>query len=102
MSGYLFELGAAIRQKYYNLDVPFHVYDGSQLYVRMPDDYYILPIEGKKIRIIHGALSGDKVSRVIGYQFKLDKPYDTPQYEVGETERYSRLSKIEKQITKLS
>lgn len=102
MSSYLFELGQEIRQKYYNLDIPFHVYDGSQLYVRMPEDYYILPVEGKRIRIIHGALSENKVSRVIGYTFKLDKPYDTPQYEVGETERYSRLSIIEKQITKLS
>ena len=102
MSDYLFELGQAIRQKYYNLDVPFHVYDGSQLYVRMPEDYYILPVEGKRIRIVHGALGEPKVSRVIGYTFKLDKPYDTPQYEVGETERYSRLSQLEKQITKLS
>lgn len=102
MSDYLFELGQEIRQKYYNINIPFHVYDGSQLYVRMPEDYYILPVEGKRIRIIHGALVEAKVSRVIGYTFKLDKPYDTPQYEVGETERYSRLSMIEKQITKLS
>lgn len=100
MSDYLF--GLADKQAYYNRGVPFHTSDGAQLYVAMDGNGYILPIEGQGVRIIHSALSESKTSRVIGYQFKLDKPYDTPQYNVGDTKAYSRLSQIEKQITKLS
>ena len=99
MSDVLFDL--ADRAAYYNIGIPFHTAEGAQLYVRMPSGGYILPIEGQQVRVIHGALSEPKVSRVIGYQFKLDKPYDTPQYTIGETQAYSRLAQIEKDITKL-
>ena len=99
MSNVLFDL--ADRAAYYNIGIPFHTAEGAQLYVRMPSGGYILPIEGQQVRVIHGALSEPKVSRVIGYQFKLDKPYDTPQYTIGETQAYSRLAQIEKDITKL-
>lgn len=71
------------------------------LYVIGDENMYDLLIEGAKVRIIHGALSTAKDSRVIGYRFKLDKPYDTPQYTIGETDAYSRLKKLEKEITKL-
>lgn len=57
---------------------------------------------GCKVRINHDALpDGYKVSRVLGYEYKLDIPYDTPTYIVGETEAYSRLKQLEKKITKL-
>ena len=57
---------------------------------------------GTKVSVAHAALpGGTMVSRVIGYEYKLDKPFDTPSYVVGETDAYSRLRMIEKQITKL-
>ena len=72
-------------------------------------DLYVMPLEGTKVRITHDALSkvvdgvniNWKESRIIGYEFHLDRPYDSPVYEVGETEAYSRLKKIERQISKL-
>lgn len=46
--------------------------------------------------------SGIAQSRIIGYEFKLDNPYDSPVLTIGETQAYSRLKRIEKEITKLS
>lgn len=58
---------------------------------------------GSKAQVNNDALpGGNKVSRVLGYEYKLDIPFDTPTYIVGETEAYSRLRQLEKQITKLS
>jgi len=58
--------------------------------------------EGCKVKVNHAALpGGSKTSRIIGYEYKLDIPYDTPTYIIGETEAYSRLKQIEKQLTKL-
>jgi hypothetical protein len=45
--------------------------------------------------------NGGKQSRIIGYEYKLDIPYDTPTYTVGDTEAYSRLKQIEKQLQRL-
>ena len=57
---------------------------------------------GSRVRVNHGALPGGyKESRIIGYEYKLDIPFDTPTYTIGETEAYSRLKQIEKQLTKL-
>ena len=64
---------------------------------------FLLPSAGDRVTVYHDALpSGSKESRIIGYEYRLDKPYDTPTYTVGETEAYSRLKQIEKTIQKLS
>lgn len=42
---------------------------------------------------------GAKESRVIGYELKLDCPEDGARYTIGETEAYSRLNQIEKEIS---
>lgn len=63
---------------------------------------YGLLQEGCKVKVYHAALpNGSKTSRIIGYEYKLDIPFDTPTYIVGETEAYSRLKQIEKKLTKL-
>lgn len=63
-------------------------------------EYYIIPTEGAKVDIEHGALlQGVKHSRILGYELKLDYPYDTPTYSIGETDAYSRLKELEKRIT---
>ena len=57
---------------------------------------------GAKVRVNDNALPGQsKTSRIIGYEYKLDIPYNTPTYIIGETDAYSRLKRIEKQLTKL-
>lgn len=64
---------------------------------------YLLPLEGSRVTVHHAALQGQsKTSRVIGYEFALDMPYDTPVYTIGETKAYSRLANIEKEITQLT
>lgn len=91
------------------IDVPLYtkdaeaVYDknDAQMFVKSAENYYTLLKEGSKAIVKHPALTEDKVSRVIGYEFKLDKPYDSPQYTIGETDAYSRIKTLEKEITKL-
>lgn len=63
---------------------------------------YKLLDAGAAVKVYHGGLpNGYKESRVLGYEYKLDMPFDTPTYIIGETEAYSRLKQIEKQLTKL-
>ena len=57
---------------------------------------------GAKVKVVHASMPGGyKISRVIGCEYKLDMPFDTPTYIIGETEAYSRLKQIEKQLKKL-
>ncbi len=101
MSDWMFNLGAEDSEPFYTSeDDPLETSNSLLFYVRMGDDYYIMPLEGTKVIIKHSALSGNKTSRIIGYELKLDKPYDSPRYDIGETDAYSRLKQIEKQITK--
>ncbi len=46
--------------------------------------------------------SGERLSRIIGFEKCLDLPYDTPQYIVGESTVYSRLKDIEDSIQSLT
>ena len=55
--------------------------------------------QGQKIKIVDPTLHNKECkSRVIGYEYKLDIPWDSPKITVGETDAYSRLAKIEKEI----
>lgn len=44
----------------------------------------------------------DFTSRIIGYEYPLDKPYDNPTYKVGESAAYSRLGEMEGKIESLT
>lgn len=60
----------------------------------------ILLTPGQKIKITDPTLhNGYCKSRVIGFEYNLDIPWDNPKITVGETDAYSRLAKIEKQIS---
>ena len=79
-------------------DEPFFA-GGRQLWVENDHCCFLLPLEGARVTVVHGALKdGRKTSRVIGYEMKLDKPYDTPRYTIGETEAYSRLKALERKL----
>ena len=76
-------------------------YGGRDASGSTPKTYGLLAL-GARVTISNDALpGGSKTSRIIGYEYKLDIPYDTPTYVVGETEAFSRIKQIEKQLTKL-
>lgn len=78
-----------------------YAYGGRDASGTTPKTYGLLDL-GAKVTISNDALpGGSKTSRIIGYEYKLDIPYDTPTYVIGETEAFSRLKQLEKKITKL-
>lgn len=77
--------------------------DGKNFLVKNEHEVYAIPQLGQRVRVTHAALTdGYKDTRIIGMELSLDKPYDTPKLTIGETEAYSRLKQIEKEITKLN
>lgn len=58
---------------------------------------------GDKVRLFNPAFfdSGSRLSRIIGFEYNLDIPYDSPVYIVGETASYSRLGEMENKIDSL-
>ena len=58
---------------------------------------------GQKVNLINKAyFENGRQSRVIGYEFNLDYPYDSPIYTVGETSAYSRIGDLEGKIESLT
>lgn len=54
---------------------------------------------GQKVNLKNPAYFKDgRVTRVIGFEKKLDYPYDNPSYTIGETAAYSRLGELEQKI----
>ena len=72
-----------------------------KLYVANDGTFFRLLDEGTKVTLNYLPI-GDKTTRIIGYEYKLDFPFDNPKYIIGETDAYSRLKQIEKEISKLS
>lgn len=88
-------------------DRPLYTADSLPFYVHDNGDMYELFGEGQRVCVRHNALVLDedgkreKHSRIIGYEYKFDIPYDSPKYTIGDTDAYSRIKKMEKEITKL-
>ena len=58
---------------------------------------------GTKVNLINKAyFESGRQSRIIGYEYPLDKPYDNPIYTVGETVAYSRIAALEEKIESLT
>lgn len=58
---------------------------------------------GQKVNLINKAyFENGRQSRVIGFEFNLDKPYDSPVYTVGETAAYSRIGELEEKIENIT
>ena len=58
---------------------------------------------GQKVKLINKAYFEEaRISRIIGFEYSLDIPYDSPVYTVGETAPYSRLGEIESKIDSLT
>nr|WP_050807893.1 hypothetical protein [Bacteroides coprosuis] len=57
---------------------------------------------GDKVNLINPTYFEEgRESRIIGYEYSLDKPYDNPTYFVGETASYSRLNELEDKVNEL-
>lgn len=58
---------------------------------------------GDRVNLISKAYFTDgRQSRIIGFEYNLDIPYDSPIYTVGETAAYSRIGEIESKIDSLT
>lgn len=58
---------------------------------------------GQRVNLINKAyFENGRLSRVIGFEFSLDKPYDSPLYIVGETAAYSRIGELEDKVENLT
>lgn len=58
---------------------------------------------GARVNLIHPAYCEEgRVSRIIGFEYNLDIPYDSPVYMVGETSAYSRLGELEGKLDALT
>jgi hypothetical protein len=54
---------------------------------------------GQRVRLINKAyFKNGRESRVLGFEKKLDIPYDSPSYTVGESAAYSRLGELERKL----
>lgn len=58
---------------------------------------------GDKVNLINKAyFPNGRQSRIIGFEWPLDIPYDHPIYTVGETAAYSRIGEIESKLDNLT
>lgn len=58
---------------------------------------------GDRVNLINkGFFENGRQSRIIGYEYNLDFPYDSPTYTVGETASYSRIGDIETKLDALT
>ena len=58
---------------------------------------------GQKVNLINKAyFENGRQSRIIGFEFNLDLPYDSPIYTVGETAAYSRIGELEEKLESLT
>lgn len=58
---------------------------------------------GDRVKLINGAYWEEgRQSRIIGYEYNLDLPYDSPVYTVGETAAYSKIGELESKLESLT
>lgn len=64
-----------------------------------PDGVHKLLGVGDRVRLLNPALfDGWRDSRIIGFEFHLDYPFDSPRYTVGETAARSRIGELKERL----
>lgn len=72
-------------------------YDENNGLLNPEKEINLLP--GQKVNLINKAyFENGRISRVIGFEKKLDIPYDSPVYTIGESAAYSRLGELEQKL----
>lgn len=58
---------------------------------------------GQRVNVFNPAyFENGRISRVLGFEFNLDIPYDSPVYTIGESTAYSRLGEIESKLDNIT
>lgn len=59
---------------------------------------------GDRVNLVNSAYFKDGIrqSRIIGFEYSIDMPYDSPVYTVGETAEYSKIGDIEEKVDTLT
>ena len=58
---------------------------------------------GQRVKLINlGYFQNGRSSRIIGYEIKLDIPYDSPKYIVGESSAYSKTREMQSKLDSLT
>jgi hypothetical protein len=57
---------------------------------------------GRRVNIVSNDNAGGVESRIVGYEYNLDYPYDTPTLIIGETASYSRIGALESKVDSMS
>lgn len=80
--------------------------DGEKFYNHGIYDYHPIGEQVKLIDPMFSDMDADgkhyRNSRIIGMEIKLDIPYDSPQYIVGEKAAYSRLGQLEEKVDSIT
>lgn len=72
-------------------------YDENNGLLNPEKEINLLP--GQRVNLINKAyFENGRISRVIGFEKKLDIPYDSPVYTIGESAAYSRLGELEQKL----
>lgn len=72
-------------------------YDENNGLLNPEKEINLLP--GQKVNLINKAyFENGRISRVIGFEKKLDIPYDSPVYTIGESAAYSRLGELKQKL----
>ena len=72
-------------------------YDENNGLLNPKKEINLLP--GQRVNLINKAyFKNGRISRVIGFEKKLDIPYDSPVYTIGESAAYSRLGELEQKL----
>lgn len=75
-------------------------YDENNGLLNPEKEINLLP--GQKVNLINKAyFENGRISRVIGFEKKLDIPYDSPVYTIGESAAYSRLGELEQKLNNI-
>ena len=87
----------------YNCVLDSYIASGYEEYTEIFNPEKKIDLQpGQRVELINPAyFENGRITRVLGYEKKLDKPYDTPSYIVGESASYSRLNALEKQINNI-
>ena len=87
----------------YNCVLDSYIASGYEEYTEIFNPEKKIDLQpGQRVELVNPAyFEESRITRVLGYEKKLDKPYDTPSYTIGESASYSRLNALEKQINNI-
>lgn len=105
---YISEAEAELKQRAQEYAAMSQKDDGTYPVTLFSDFVYADPIKhnysfGQKVNLIDTAYFPEgRISRILGWEVKLDVPFESPIYTVGESMPYSRLQELEEKLDALT